>query len=142
MHHWIFILLPLFLWSAPLKKTKIELGGQFLTVEIADTPQSRNRGLMERKTLSDSEGMLFVYSKPEILSFWMKNTPLPLSIGFFNQKQVLILIEDMNPLKEGETPISYSSARPALYALEVPQGWFSKYGIGLGSKFSFLDLEN
>lgn len=140
--HWIFFLLPLFLWSAPLKKAQIELGGQILTVEIADTPQSQSRGLMGRKMLSDNEGMLFMYNKPEILSFWMKNTPLPLSIGFFDRRQALILTEDMNPLKEGEKPISYSSIKPALYALEVPQGWFAKHGIGLGSKFSFLDLEN
>jgi len=84
--------------------------------------------------------MLFIYSKPEKLSFWMKNTLIPLSIAFFDAEKTLIHLLDMDPC-EKNWPI-YQSCSEALYALEVPQGWFAKQGIEAGAKFSFLDPEN
>ncbi|MES2272581.1 MAG: DUF192 domain-containing protein, partial [Chlamydiota bacterium] len=83
--HWIFLLLtlcPLFFHG--MATAQIELGDQILTVELADTEVSITHGLMGRKTLRPGYGMLFVYKKPQILSFWMKNTLIPLSIGFFD----------------------------------------------------------
>lgn len=119
---------------------QIKLGKEILNVEIADTPSKRARGLMERTELLDGHGMLFVYDKTERLSFWMKNTLIPLSIAFFDADKVCINILDMDP-PIGNTFIRYRSTAPARYALEVPQGWFDKHYIGRGDKFSFLNPE-
>jgi len=131
---WLYFL---FIFSA-LYPEQIQLGKEILNVEIVKTHESRNRGLMGRKKLSQGEGMLFVYEGPEILVFWMKNTLIPLSIAFFDVEKELINILDMDP-PTGFPLHKYRSSSPALYALEVPQGWFAKHRIGPGVKFSFLD---
>ncbi len=110
-----------------------------LTVEIADQEASRRQGLMFRTELPEGCGMLFVHPEPKILSFWMKNTYIPLSIGFFDEECKLINIEDMPPCREGSPLVCFTSAAPAVYALEVPQGWFAKQKIKPGAKFSFRD---
>lgn len=117
---------------------QIQIGKEVLTVEIADTPASRARGLMGRKELPEGQGMLFIYQKTERLCFWMKNTLIPLSVAFFDEDKACINILDMDP-PIGEPLIKYRSTAPARYALEMPQGWFEKHGIYRGTKFSFLD---
>ena len=84
--------------------------------------------------------MLFVYEKAEPLIFWMKNTYIPLSVAFFDENRLLINVLDMDP-PVGNTFIRYKSAAPALYALEVPQGWFKNHQIGAGASFAFLEPE-
>jgi uncharacterized membrane protein (UPF0127 family) len=121
---------------------QIQLGDQVLTVEVATSYEERTTGLMWRKALPEGTGMLFVYEKPHVLAFWMKNTPVALSIAFFNEDRELLNIADMDPPKKGKPLEKYFSDGPALYALEVPQGWFTKHGIGPGDKFSFLDPAN
>jgi len=113
----------------------ISVAGKKLKVEIADTPSKRATGLMFRKTLKDDEGMLFVFKHADYLSFWMKNTYIPLSIGYFNQDKRLVDIYQMKPNQEREV---YNSTEKVIYALEVNQGWFEKNGIG---KYAPLLLE-
>lgn len=119
-----------------LHTAEIELAGKTVTVEIADTPQTRDRGLMGRSSLAPDHGMLFVYEKPQLLSFWMKNTLIPLSIAFFDQEQILLNVEEMVPSDASSLPI-YESRAPALYALEMPSGWFDQNKIRPGTKFTF-----
>jgi len=78
--------------------------------------------------------MLFVYAEPEILTFWMKNTRMPLSIAFVDNAGRIVSIQKMNPF-----PITtiYAAPVPALYALEVNQGWFEENGIGVGDVIEF-----
>ncbi len=82
-------------YPSNLHQTRIQLDAQILDVEIADSESSRARGLMGRKVLAEGFGMLFVYEKPQNLSFWMKNTLIPLSIAFFDETQKLINLADM-----------------------------------------------
>lgn len=117
---------------------QIRIGKEILDVEIADTQESRAIGLMGRKTLPEGKGMLFVYDKAQRLAFWMKNTWIPLSIGFFDDQKILIKTLDMDP-PVGDHLIRYRSTAPARYALEVPQGWFERHKILVGNKFSFLE---
>ena len=118
----------------------IELGGKKLTVEIADTEELRAQGLMNRYHLSQNKGMLFIFNEPQILTFWMKNTKIPLSIAFFDEKKNLINLIDMSPPSlHTNTYPSYQSKKAALYALEVNQGWFKENEIEPPMKFSFLD---
>jgi len=117
----------------PVKKISIERDGQVIAVikaEIAQTQEERNNGLMFRKKLPDGEGMLFVFETDHVMSFWMKNTYIPLSIAFITHDGRIIDIKDMYPRDTS----SVTSSRSARYALEAPQGWFSRSGVRTGDK--------
>ena len=105
----------------------------FLKLEVADTFETRQKGFMYRKSIPFGTGMLFVFEKDQILSFWMKNTPHPLSIAYINSQGRIIDIFDMTPYSVN----SIVSTGYSRYALEVPQGWFEKNGIKRGD---FIDL--
>ena len=100
--------------------------------EIAASVDERAEGLMWRKEVPDGSGMIFVYPRDERMSFWMKNTLVPLSIAFIDSRGVLREILDMKP--QDLTPVKSGGYRR--YALEVPQGWFAKNGIAAGSSLS------
>ena len=121
--------------QAPLPTVKLTLGGHTIIVEVAQTPEQRERGLMYRFTLPAGHGMLFVFDRPQPLSFWMKNTPAPLSIAFIDEKGVILNIRDMTP--NDETTLHRSQGN-ALYALEVRKGWFDEQGIKAGASVSGL----
>lgn len=127
--------LPIFYLSALLY-----LGREVLEVEVVDTPAARAKGLMGRESLADGQGMLFVFSDPQILYFHMKGTKTPLSIGFFDENRKLIEWLNMKiPSKGALSFPTYSSSSPALYALEVPENWFKRHEIAPGMEFH---LEN
>lgn len=101
-----------------------------LKIEIAQTPEQRARGLMDRESLPENAGMLFAYPKPTLVSFWMKDTTIPLSIAFISSEGRILEIQDMQPLsQETHTPQA-----PFLYALEVRQGLFQRYGVQPGDR--------
>lgn len=110
-----------------------------LNVEVADTPESRAQGLMNRTTLAENAGMLFVFESTERWSFWMKNTLIPLSLAFIDEQWEIVDIEDMAVAKDPENgPFEfYNAVKPARYALEVNQGFFRRNGIGVGAKVTF-----
>lgn len=138
----ITLLAPTMVWALEFRTEKIKLGQHTLTVELADTEDRRQQGLMYRKSLEDGKGMLFIFESERPQSFWMKNTYVPLSIGFFNSRRVLTEYFDMEPASDLEkSPKVYSAKKNAQFALEVPQGWFKKSGIKIGDKFSFLSEE-
>jgi uncharacterized protein len=101
-------------------------------VEIADDASERARGLMHRTALAENRGMLFVFPDEERLSFWMKNTLIPLSVAFMDSEGRIVDIQDMKPLDD--EPPSYVSAEPARYALEVNQGFFEERGVEVGDR--------
>lgn len=120
------------------QKRDVKVGKKVLKVEIADTSVKREQGLMYRNQLRDDEGMLFVFPSETQLSFWMKNTNIPLSIGFFNSKKKLFQILPMDPANPMELqPKTYISAKPAQYALEVPIGWFDRHKVKLGDELKY-----
>jgi hypothetical protein len=107
-------------------------------VKIASTPDEQAKGLMNTQgqspiNLPDNEGMLFIYNREEILTFWMKNTSLPLSIAFIDKNKKIIDIHKMKPNDKSQV----RSGMPAKYALEVNQGWFSKNNIKAGDEVMF-----
>ena len=115
----------------PVKDIKIvcQDGREFtVSAEIAEKTEDRNHGFMERKTIPDGTGMLFIFERDQILTFWMKNTPHPLSIAYIDSKGKIRDIYDMTPYSLSSI-ISTVSVR---YALEVPQGWYKKNGITVG----------
>ena len=90
---------------------------------------------MHRKDLPSDQGMLFVYFRETELSFWMKNTYIPLSVAFINSDGVIVDIQHMEP----ETTTSHKSKKPALYALETNKGWFKKHGIKEGDRVKGIE---
>lgn len=99
-------------------------------VEIADEENEQKRGLMERTALAEDAGMLFVFPGERPLSFWMKDTLIPLSIAYIDGDGGIVDIQDMAPLDE----TSHPSAAPAQYALEVNQGFFEERGVQVGDE--------
>jgi uncharacterized membrane protein (UPF0127 family) len=99
-----------------------------IKAEIARTQEERGKGLMYRKKLPDGKGMLFIFDKDAVQSFWMKNTYIPLSIAFIVYDGRIIEIKDMQPGSLN----SVISSRSVRYALETPQGWFSRAGVRNG----------
>jgi uncharacterized membrane protein (UPF0127 family) len=103
-------------------------------VEIADDDFERARGLMYRTELAEDRGMLFIYPYEDELTFWMKNTLIPLSIAFMDSEGRIVDIQDMKPEGVEQTVPDawlprYVSAEPAQYALEVNQGFFEERGV-------------
>ena len=104
------------------------IGGRKISVELATTNETRNRGLMHRNSLAADSGMLFVFPNSDYRSFWMENTYIPLSIAYLTEAGRIINIERMHPFNR----TSVRSREPAKYALEANAGWFKKNGIQAG----------
>ncbi|MEO0115248.1 MAG: DUF192 domain-containing protein [candidate division WOR-3 bacterium] len=111
------------------KRITLIIKGAKLNVEIANTPEERSLGLMYRQTLAQDQGMLFIFEEDGIYPFYMKNTKIPLSIAFIDQKGVIIDIQQMTPFDE---QTQHYPNKPFLYALETNQGWFFENGIKPG----------
>lgn len=110
-------------------------GEVVIPVEIADTPEKRARGLMYRRDLAPNAGMLFVFPKVEVLEFWMKNTPLPLDMIFFDATQRVVgIVERAKPFST--TP--RGPGVPAQFVLEVHGGFAARHGIAVGQRAEFV----
>lgn len=132
-----FGLLPLLICSGTTLSDNLRLGEHILDVELASTSAQWYKGLMHRKSLGENEGMLFVYPDSKKRTFWMKDTYIPLSIGFFDAKRRLMEIARLDPprsVMQINLPETVSQ-HPARYVLEVPQGWFKDHEVALGSVF-------
>jgi uncharacterized membrane protein (UPF0127 family) len=105
-------------------------------MSVADDDGSRALGLMFVNHMAEDAGMLFKWSSPRVLSFWMKDTYLPLDIAFIDQDGIVVKTERMIPLSSR----SVSSGRPCVMALEVPEGSLAKAGGDVGRKAT-IDLE-
>jgi uncharacterized membrane protein (UPF0127 family) len=101
-----------------------------INVEIARTEEERALGLMYRKKLDDGQGMIFIFDRDQQLSFWMKNTVIPLSIAYIDSDGNILEIKDMQPNDLN----SVRSSRSVRYALEVPQGWFGRVNVKAGDR--------
>jgi uncharacterized membrane protein (UPF0127 family) len=118
--------------SAPaaLPMVNLTVGGHKVVAEVAQEADERATGLMHRFSLQPDHGMLFVFERSERLSFWMKNTYIPLSIAFIDERGRIVNIEDMAPQSEA----THWSSAPARYALEMRKGWFAERGVRAGDR--------
>jgi uncharacterized protein len=116
----------------PLSELKIQ--GHSLKAEVAKDNETRMIGLMNRFSLKPDHGMLFIFKEPAMIGMWMKNTYVPLSVAFVDEKGVIINIENMKP----QTLDTHNTNAPALYALEMKLGWFDAKGIKSGAKIEGL----
>ena len=116
--------------QAELARVKISAGMHLIDSQLAATPEQHAFGLMFRKGMPASEGMLFVFAQASVQCFWMKNTPLPLTAAFIADDGTIVNLADMRP----NTTDSHCSTQPVRYVLEMNWGWFGKRGIKPGFK--------
>ncbi|WP_299019337.1 DUF192 domain-containing protein [uncultured Tepidimonas sp.] len=138
----LFALIPLGVSSAPpasegqpqtnLPRVTLRAGLHLIHAQVAATPEQRAIGLMWRRELPANEGMLFVFERPAVQCFWMKNTYVPLTAAFIADDGRIVNLVDMRPLDE----TSHCSREPVRYVLEMTQGWFAQRGIASGFRLA------
>jgi hypothetical protein len=110
-------------------KAWVIFGTDTVNAEVARTAQEREKGLMYRESVPAGTGMLFIFDQMGPQSFWMENTYVPLDIAFMDTSYRVVDIQQMERL----TTDPHQSAAPAMFALEVPKGWFEAHGVHVGS---------
>jgi len=121
--------------QAALPATKLSAGIHLIQAEVANTMGTRSQGLMQRKSMAQGAGMVFVFDEAAAHCMWMKNTLIPLSVAFIDERGEIVNIADMQPLDE----TTHCATRPVRYALEMNQGWFKKRGISPGTPIKGLE---
>jgi uncharacterized protein len=109
---------------------QLSAGMHLIQAEVVFEPGARARGLMHRKSLAQNGGMLFIFDEAATHCMWMKNTYVPLSVAFIDDRGTIVNLADMEPHDE----TSHCAARPVRYALEMNRGWFAARAIKAGSR--------
>lgn len=107
----------------------LRVGTATASVEVAADPTQRAAGLSGRREIGEDEGMLFVFPEPGHVSFWMRDTHVPLSIAFITQELEIAEIQHMEPLSDEH----HAPGVPVIMALEMPAGWFERNGVSAGA---------
>ncbi len=116
--------------TPPAGHAWVIFGADTVVAEVAATADERAEGLMYRDEVPDGTGMLFVFQNVEVRAFWMANTYVALDIAYMDANYTVVDIIAMEPLVTD----SYPSRAPAMFALEVRQGWFEENGIAIGAR--------
>ncbi len=109
-------------------------GSDTVRAEVARTSEERGDGLMFRDESPDGTGMLFVWDTEEERSLWMQNTYAALDVAWIDRNFRIVDIQQMEP----QTSDVHDGARPAMFALEVRQGWYAEKGIAVGDRCEFI----
>lgn len=114
---------------------ELSAGIHRIEAEVADTNDTRAEGLMYRRQMPVNHGMLFVFPEVATHCMWMRNTSIPLSVAFVDDKGAIINIAEMQP----ESEENHCASKPARYALEMNTGWFRTRGIVPGMRISGVE---
>ena len=112
------------------ERIEVLIGGESFRLEVARSPEQKQQGLMNRRSLGDREGMIFVYESDQHLAFWMKNTTIPLTLAFLSKDGEIMQIEQLKPLSLK----SVVSERAVRYGLELPAGVLEELGVRVGDR--------
>ena len=114
----------------------LSIGSAQVQIEIADEEEEQRQGLSGRGVLEENRGMLFIYQEPRRLTFWMKETLIPLDILFISQGKVVDVFSNVSAPKEGQDgrEIRVAASIPVDMALEVNSGWAQKSGVKVGDE--------
>jgi uncharacterized membrane protein (UPF0127 family) len=118
-----------------LPTTRMSIGNQSFNLEIAYRPEDQETGLMNRKSMADDHGMIFVFPAERNLTFWMKNTLIPLDIIYLDTGGRVVSVKQMKPLDETGIP----SDGPAMYAIELNVGTAARAGVKAGDVLKVPD---
>ncbi len=117
-------------WAQKTPVVQLNAGMHLIQAEVVAEPAARAQGLMHRRTLGQNAGMLFIFDEHAVHCMWMKNTLIPLSVAFVDDRGTIVNVEDMEPHSE----TSHCAAQPVKYALEMSRGWFASRGIRPGAR--------
>jgi len=106
-----------------------------IDLEIADNEYERQLGLMNRKSMEENQGMLFIFEFERMQSFWMRNTLIPLDMLFINKEKKIVTIHKNTKTLSAQ---SYPSTAPAIYVVEVVGGFTDKYNIVVGDQIFWM----
>lgn len=141
------LLMSAYLWQrtntnhTPLADNTLEapylvIDGRIIELELADTTAKRTQGLSDRESLCENCGMLFVFQKKQVQSFWMKNMNFPLDIVWIDEDIIMDISKELPP--EGESPQNiYTSNKPVDKVLELNSGYSEKYNLKIGTKITY-----
>ena len=121
--------------QAQMPRLELNAGLHRIDAEVAADQQNRMQGLMNRRSMATNQGMLFVFTQADRHCMWMRNTLLPLSVAFLDERGQILNIEDMKP----QTENNHCAASPARFALEMNQGWFASKGIKAGQRIGGVE---
>ncbi|MEK7527723.1 MAG: DUF192 domain-containing protein [Patescibacteria group bacterium] len=146
----IFIILVFFIiffiyrifYSSKFQSLNIDIKGQSFNLEVAKSLTQITKGLSNRTSLCPNCGMIFVFPSPQILSFWMKDTLIPLDIIFLDSKSQIVNFVTAEP--EPNVPdnklILFQSKSPANFAIEIPAGTIQKLNLTPGDQINLYGL--
>ncbi|GAB4170880.1 MAG: DUF192 domain-containing protein [Wenzhouxiangellaceae bacterium] len=137
---WLFLVWVLLIGACEAKDPWVEVGGKRYHVEIADTPETRARGLMFRDRLDDDAGMLFIWPNSAPRSFWMRNTRIPLDIVYIAEDGRIVAWSLNTPPCRTRNCPSYPSGKPARFVLEVNAGQMERLGVRIGDPVRFGNI--
>lgn len=118
-----------------VKGIELSAGIHRIEAEVASSIDERTRGLMYRKAMPANHGMLFIFPEAGVQCFWMKNTLIPLSIAFLDEKGLIVNLAEMRP----QSLDNHCSRKPVRFALEMNAGWFKQRGLAAGARIEGLD---
>lgn len=117
--------------AGPDHRFTIDVGGRPVRMRLAVLEHERNRGLMHVSSMPEDEGMLFVFPRPQRMSFYMRNTLIPLDIGYFTSDGAL---QEVYPMYPGIEDGVLSSDSSIQFALEMNHGWYARHGVRPGAR--------
>ncbi|MEI7473484.1 MAG: DUF192 domain-containing protein [bacterium] len=120
-----------------LKIVKVKINDVKVSLEVADNDKDRETGLMNRKTLSEHQGMLFLFDKTQEVYFWMKNVNFPLDMLFVRKNKIVNFYSKVPTCKATTCPI-YPSSEQVDSVIELKSGFCEKYKIKIGQKIYFI----
>jgi uncharacterized membrane protein (UPF0127 family) len=118
-----------------LPTTRMSIGRESFNLEIAYRPEDQETGLMNRKSMADDHGMIFVFPAERNLTFWMRNTLIPLDIVYLDRGGRVVSVKHRKPLDESSVP----SDGPAMYAIELNAGAAARAGVKAGDVLKVPD---
>ena len=117
----------------PFKKNPtVTINGHKFQVTVARSQKEQEIGLSETKSLPQNQGMIFLFEKSAYYSFWMKNMKFPIDIIYINGDQIVTIQNNVQPAKEQESPILYTSTEPSDKVLEINAGLTKQYDFKKG----------
>ncbi|MDX1555797.1 MAG: DUF192 domain-containing protein [Xanthomonadales bacterium] len=133
----VFLLVTFVCAGCVAQEPYVRLNGQKFTVEIAETSDKQQLGLMFRDSMPEDHGMLFIFPTEAMRSFWMKNTRIPLDIFYFDADFRLVsVVKGARPCRTQQCP-AYPSKGPAKYVLELNAGLAEQLGTEPGDPLEF-----
>ena len=121
--------------STRLPTTRMAVGSETFVLEIAYRPEDQETGLMNRKSMPADHGMIFVFPAERNLTFWMRNTLIPLDIVYADRGGKVVSVKQMKPLDESVVP----SHGPAMYAIELNADAAARVGVKAGDVLKIPD---